>query len=107
MDLFQWDQKNDEDFHFRLKIQPGKSDIGDLLVVGPGRREMKFDTMNLTSEMKEMDGKIIECRRADHQWIFDHETTDRSHPNGRRAVNGKTTLHSIQVDLLLKINNIT
>ena len=87
-DLFQWDQKNDEDFHFRLKIRPGNDRTADLLVVGPGRRDMKYDTINLTPEMKEMDGEIIECRRVDHQWIFDHLRTDRTHPNGRRAVNG-------------------
>ena len=87
-DLFQWDQKNDQDFHFRLKIQTGNDRIADLLVVGPGRRKIKYDTINVTPEMKKMDGEIIECRRVDHQWIFDHLRIDRTHPNGRRTVNG-------------------
>ena len=37
--------------------------IADLLVVGPGRREIKYDTINLAPEMKKMDGEITECRR--------------------------------------------
>ena len=62
-DIIQWDQKNDQDFHFRLNIRTENDRIADLLVVGPGRREIKYDTINLAPEMKKMDGEITECRR--------------------------------------------
>ena len=88
LDHFQWDLKNEEDFHFRLKISDRKDSTGELLVVGPRRREIEFDTINLTPELMEMDGKIIECHRIDNQWIFHHLRTDRTHPNGRRSVTG-------------------
>jgi hypothetical protein len=33
-----------------------------------------------------LDGRIIECRFADRQWIFVRQRNDRHHPNGRNAI---------------------
>ena len=62
-------------------------------MVGPGRREIVFDTIVVNDETKSMDGQIVACRRIDHQWIFQRLRTDRKHPNARR------TIESIMNDL--------
>ena len=61
-------------------------------MVGPGRKEILFATITLTDELKEYHDSIIECRYADHQWIFVRLRGDRKHPNGRRAVLGSKNI---------------
>ena len=88
--LFQWSQTHKQDFHFRLQInEVDKSSTGDLMAIGPNRFELKYDTITLTDQLREMNDKIIECRRVDNQWIFHYLCTDRRHPNRSKALQGK------------------
>ena len=64
----------------------------ELLVGGPFRREIKYDTIALTNDIRELDGEIIDCRYVDHHWIFLKVRKDRKHPNGKRAVLSKRKL---------------
>lgn len=72
-------------------LKPISVSTGDLFVVGPGRIEMKYTTIDLTDDLKKMNGSIIECRYVDHHWIFVRLRNDRKHPNGRRTVIGTET----------------
>ena len=65
---------------------------GKLLIVGPYRKEVKYDTIALTDELRKLDGEIIDCRYVDHSWIFMKLRQDRKHPNGKRSVDGKRKL---------------
>lgn len=58
----------------------------ELHAVGPHRTEIYFATIALTKEIRDLDGRIIECRFADRQWIFVRQRNDRHHPNGRNAI---------------------
>ena len=62
------------------------------MIVGPYRKEVKYDTIALTDDLRELDGEIIDCRYVDHHWIFMKLRKDRKHPNGKRAINGKRKL---------------
>lgn len=66
----------------------GRIKQAELHVVGPGMKEICFDTIALTDEIIQYDGCIIACKYIDHQWIFKRVRRDRSHPNGRRTVEG-------------------
>lgn len=76
-----------------LTLKPFSESTGNLYVVGPGRIEMKYTTIDLTDELKKMNGSIIECRYVDHHWILVRLRNDRKHPNGRRTVIGTETYY--------------
>ena len=48
---------------------------------------MSFD-VQLTKELKELSGMIIECKWADNQWMFMRERTDKAFPNGYNTAIG-------------------
>ncbi len=50
---------------------------------------MKFGSIALTDEIRELDGRIIDCYYVDNQWVFKKLRNDREHPNGRIAVTSK------------------
>ena len=44
---------------------------GDLCVSeGSTRKEVKYATIELTDELRDLDGSIIECYYVDHHWVF-------------------------------------
>ena len=79
-----WDLQNVVKFDFQLKLNPKYPETGELLVVGPGSREIVFNTIYVNDEIKSMDGQIVACRRIDNQ--SQRLRTDRKHPNARRTV---------------------
>ncbi len=65
---------------------------GDLFCArGQGREELKYGTIDLTNEMREMDGSVIECRYVDPNWVnvrpSRHDREDNR--NGLQAIQGK------------------
>lgn len=53
-----------------------------------------FAYMRCTTNLRQYDGKIIECSYKDKEWHFHRERTDKSFPNA------KGTLNSIILDLI-------
>ena len=59
--------------------------IGQLFV--GGKNDVPFDSMKVTKAMKDLDGKIIECRYEMNamngmgKWVFMRQRTDKSFPN--------------------------
>uniref|UniRef100_A0A0P5PKB4 Mrna-capping-enzyme n=1 Tax=Daphnia magna TaxID=35525 RepID=A0A0P5PKB4_9CRUS len=104
-DIFQWIENEIHLCSFRLRIPKGVKEPkeADLLVGGPNRTEMKWETIPLTDEIRKLDGCIIDCRYEDHHWVFVKERLDRNHPNGRNALLGKIHAeeHPVSRHLLL------
>lgn len=46
-----------------------------------GQLSEPFDSMKYNKELKDLDGKIIECKYQNNQWVFMRERTDKSFPN--------------------------
>ena len=63
-----------------LYVGPGK---------GPNRNEVKYGTIDLTDELRSMNGSIIECHYVDHQWIFSRKRIDRNHPHSINTTKSK------------------
>ena len=61
--------------------------IGELYVLGPwpNNTTAKFDDIQLTDELRKLDGRIIDCIYVDNQWVFQKLRNDRKHPNRREA----------------------
>lgn len=56
---------------------------------GPERKEVKHGTIDLTEDLRNMDGSIIECRFVDDRWMFVRIRNDSELPNGKHAIEGK------------------
>lgn len=61
-------------YHFRLVAKKCA-----LLYVGS--LDQPFAKMKYTKNLKELHGKIIECKYHNNEWIFMRERTDKSYPN--------------------------
>lgn len=53
-----------------------------------GQMDTPFAAMKYTSAMRELDGKIIECKFEDDQWKFMRVRTDKSYPNSYNTAKG-------------------
>lgn len=40
-----------------------------------------FGEMKYNKQLKDLNGKIIECKIENNQWVFMRERTDKSYPN--------------------------
>ena len=47
-----------------------------------------FSQIKVNKELKELNGKIIECKWEGDQWVFMRERTDKSFPNGYNTAMG-------------------
>lgn len=63
-------------FLLTYSIVPQK--IGLLFV---GQLESPFSKIRVTKDIRNLDGKIIECKFEGNQWTFMRERTDKSYPN--------------------------
>jgi hypothetical protein len=77
-----------------------RAELAELHVVGPGGMDMKFASIKLTDEIRELNDRIIDCYYFDNQWVFKKLRNDRQHPNGRIAVTSKQTVYSWFVSVL-------
>jgi len=62
-----------------------ESKVGYLYV---GGKTDPFSRMKYTKELKNMDGKIIECKFENGTWKFMRERTDKSFPNALKTAIG-------------------
>jgi hypothetical protein len=52
--------------------------------------DMKFASIKLTDEIRELNDRIIDCYYVDNQqWVFKKLRNDRQHPNGKIAVTSR------------------
>lgn len=59
--------------------------VGYLYVGGLDR---PFAQIKVSTQVKQFDGKIIECKFEDNQWKFMRERTDKSFPNSYNTALG-------------------
>ncbi|XP_070494063.1 mRNA-capping enzyme [Chironomus tepperi] len=75
-------EQNSVDFQLRIVEDSGLGMLtkkrGMLFV---GGLSTAFSTMKYTKEIKDMNGKIIECKFENNEWKFMRERTDKSYPN--------------------------
>uniref|UniRef100_A0AC35TXA8 mRNA-capping enzyme mRNA 5'-triphosphate monophosphatase mRNA guanylyltransferase n=1 Tax=Rhabditophanes sp. KR3021 TaxID=114890 RepID=A0AC35TXA8_9BILA len=82
--IFKWKPPSHASIDFRLQIEkrvkPGEpiSYEGKLFVNG---KSEPFGTIKATKALQVFDGKIIECKLENNQWVLMRERTDKSHPN--------------------------
>ena len=48
-----------------------------------------FPVFQYTKDLKELDGKIIECAWDGKQWIYMRQRTDKSFPNSIKTAEGR------------------
>ena len=54
-----------------------------------GGYDAPFATMKANKKLKEFNGKIIECKVENNQWVFMRERTDKSFPNALATAQGQ------------------
>ncbi|XP_055325862.1 mRNA-capping enzyme-like [Sitodiplosis mosellana] len=74
---------NSVDFKLKIGTESGAGiltkKVGNLYVGGLEQPFAQFP--KLSTQIKQLDGKIIECKFEDNQWKFMRERTDKSFPN--------------------------
>jgi len=79
---------NSVDFKLKVVKESGLGmlprTVGKLFV---GGLDAPFSEMKVKG-LKEYDGKIIECKWENNQWVFMRERTDKSFPNGYKTAQG-------------------
>ncbi|XP_026470079.1 mRNA-capping enzyme-like [Ctenocephalides felis] len=96
-EVLKWKPLSMNSIDFKLKINtlgglgilPKKT--GFLYV---GQCDQPFATMDYTKQLKELDGKIIECKLENNKWVFMRERTDKSFPNSYSTA--EAVWHSIK-----------
>lgn len=53
-----------------------------------GQLDQPFAMMKYTSALKELDGKIVECKFENEQWKFMRIRSDKSYPNSLNTAKG-------------------
>ena len=61
----------------------------------------RFDVIKLTDELRELDGRIIDCIYKDNQWVFQRLRHDRKSPNNRKAVESNNKQLFLNVSITL------
>lgn len=64
-----------------------------------GQHDQPFAKMKCTKELRELNGKIIECKfeSTKFEWMFMRERTDKSFPNSYNTAMGKFGSARIQI----------
>lgn len=57
-----------------------------------GQHDQPFAKMKCTKELRELNGKIIECKFESNEWKFMRERTDKSFPNSYNTAMGMSNL---------------
>lgn len=59
------------------------------MYAGSNRSQQQFAEMKITKATKDLDGKIVECKWENNQWVFMRERTDKSFPNAVETAMGE------------------
>ena len=100
---------NSVDFKLKIVKEGGlgmlPKTVGHLYVGQSKDFSGTFSTMKATKVLKELDGKIIECKWENNQWIFMRERTDKSFPNGYNTAMGviESIKNPVTEDLLFSL----
>lgn len=84
-EVLKWKPLDMNSIDFRLKIvKEGGAGLIPTKVacLYVGQLEQPFAKMKYTKALKELDGKIVECKFENNEWKFMRERTDKSYPNG-------------------------
>jgi mRNA-capping enzyme len=83
---------NSVDFKLQVVREEGRGmlpkTVGNLFVGQNKEITGAFAQMKVNKELKEFNGKIIECKWSDNQWVFMRERTDKAFPNGYNTAMG-------------------
>lgn len=63
-------------------------DNGELHLLTGKWLEVYFADIALTDDIRQMNGKIIQCHYVDGKWVFKRLRNDRAIPNGSTTVQG-------------------
>jgi len=86
-----------KEFSFRLRIPDETGSTGDLCVSeGSKRKEVKYTTIELTDELRNLDGSIIECCYVDRHWVFARKRDDRS--EDRLPIHAERFSHHLSIE---------
>ena len=88
-DLLKWKPSSLNTIDFCLKIVESKKPFGELFVQ---ELDKPFATIELTSELEQLDRKIIECKIENGKWILLRARWDKTMANTIKTAMGKLSL---------------
>ncbi|XP_030752482.1 mRNA-capping enzyme [Sitophilus oryzae] len=93
---------NSIDFRLRIVTEGGtgivSKKVGHLYL---GQYDQRIAKMDYTKALKDLDGKIIECKLENNKWKFMRERTDKTFPNSYNTAMG--VMKSIQTPVTKEI----
>ncbi|XP_046973688.1 mRNA-capping enzyme-like [Vanessa cardui] len=104
--VLKWKPSDMNSIDFKLKIV--RDDRAGMIPTLRGQlyvgRGVLFGEMNVTSAIRHLDGKIIECKCENNKWVFMRERNDKSFPNGEKTARAvvKSILMPVTKEKLLQ-----
>ncbi|MCL4115734.1 UNVERIFIED_CONTAM: hypothetical protein GTU68_011226 [Idotea baltica] len=90
--VLKWKPPSHNSVDFKVKIVTSREEgclpttLAELYV---GSFDMPFAKMKATKAVKEMNGKIVECKLENDKWVMMRERTDKSFPNSYTTAMGQ------------------
>ncbi|XP_055909228.1 mRNA-capping enzyme [Eupeodes corollae] len=106
-DILKWKPLSLNSVDFKLKIvkesRPGMLNTKVGLLYAGGMDNQSYSEMKYTKDLKDLNGKIIECTIENGQWKFLRERTDKTHPNSYTTANSvmKSIRNPVTKEILL------
>lgn len=72
-----------------MSSYPNRDNQAELLAIGQNQIEIPYAKIDMTEEIRQLDGQLIACENVDHQWVFKKVRKERQHPNSIRTVDGR------------------
>ncbi|KAJ8321635.1 hypothetical protein KUTeg_000106 [Tegillarca granosa] len=106
--VLKWKPPDQNSIDFKLKItkenKPGMLPMTKayLFVLGS---DLPLFEMKYTKDLKELDGKIIECSWTGREWKFMRQRTDKSFPNSIKTAQGvwESIQHPVTKEILFNV----